>query len=440
MIDNIIPLPYVLFARYKPMKTIRCLLLVLISMPLVAAELEFAEPESVGFSSERLGKINEFVRRDIDEGRLVGVVTMVARHGKIVHYEAFGNYGLDNDRPIDKDALFRIYSMTKPITTVAMMMLYEEGKFQLGDPVAKYLPEFENQKILKDGELVDPQSPMTIEQLMSHSAGLVYGFYDDNPVDLAYQEAGLLESTDLDNFIERLAALPLRFEPGSRYHYSVATDVLGAMVERLSGMSLDEFFKRRIFMPLGMHDTFFSVPDDKAHRLASNHYWDHEVGSMAVIPPEMSRPVQNVMLFSGGGGLISTAMDYMIFCEMLRQGGSYNGARILGPKTVQYMTINHLADDVRDNGADEYPGSHLYNGQSFGLGFGVVTDPGQAGVITSKGEYSWGGAANTKFWIDPEEDLVAILMTQFLGSPWSDPTRFQMKVATYQALSKLNGD
>jgi CubicO group peptidase (beta-lactamase class C family) len=417
-----------------------CLLLLSLSLSSGAAELEFANPESVGFSSERLGKINEFVRRDIDDGKLVGVVTMVARDGKIVHYESSGTYGLDNERPIDKDALFRIYSMTKPITTVAMMMLYEEGRFQLGDPVVKYLPEFENQKVLKDGELVDPQSPMTIEQLMSHSAGLAYGFYDDNPVDLAYQDAGLSESADLDDFIARLADLPLRFEPGSRYHYSVATDVLGAIVERLSGMTLEDFFDRRIFTPLGMDDTFFNVPDDKMDRLASNHYWDTSAGSMAVMPAEASQPVQGVTLFSGGAGLISTAMDYMVFCEMLRRGGSYNGARILGPKTVQYMTISHLTDEVRNNGADEYPGSHLYPGQSFGLGFGVIMDPGQSQVISSKGEFSWGGAANTKFWIDPEEELVAVLMTQFLGSPWSDPTRFQMKVATYQALTEISVD
>jgi CubicO group peptidase (beta-lactamase class C family) len=422
------------------MNTIRYLLLTLVSLPLFAAELEFADPEAVGFSSERLGQINDFVRRDIDEGRLVGVVTMVARNGKIVHFEAAGNYGLDNGKPIDKDALFRIYSMTKPITTVAMMMLYEEGRFQLNDPVAMYLPEFEDQKLLRGGELVDPASPMTIEQLMSHSAGLTYGSYNDNPVDLAYQESRLADSRDLDEMIKRLSEIPLRFEPGSRYHYSIATDVLGALVERLSDMTLETFFDRRIFTPLGMNDTFFNVPDAKLNRVASNHYWNQDAGSMAVIPPAASRPVQGVTLFSGGAGLLSTAMDYMIFCEMLRQGGSYNGVRILGPKTVQYMTINQLTDETRNEGADEYPGSHLYPGQSFGLGFGVVTDPGQAGVITSKGEYSWGGAANTKFWIDPEEDLVAILMTQFLGSPWSDPTRFQMKVATYQALTEINAD
>lgn len=421
------------------MKRAVCLLLLLFAYPSLASELEVVEPESVGFSSERLGKINEFVRRDIDDGKLVGVVTMVARHGKIVHFETAGNYGLDNDKTIDKDTLFRIYSMTKPITTVAAMMLYEEGAFQLGDPVAKYLPEFEDQKLYRDGELVDPASPMTIEQLMSHSAGLTYGGTDDHPVELAYREAGLFSSADLDEMIGKLADLPLRFEPGSRYHYSVATDVLGAVVERLSGTSLDDYFEKRIFTPLGMQDTFFNVPDDKLDRVATNHYWDAEAGSMAVIPAEMNRPVQGVTLFSGGGGLVSTTMDYMVFLEMLRQGGSYNGARILGPKTVQYMTIDQLGAEVRNNGAGEFPAWHLYTGQSFGLGFGVVTDPGQSPVVSSAGEYSWGGAANTKFWVDPEEDLVAVLMTQFLGSPWSDPTRFQMKVATYQALTKLNG-
>ncbi len=422
------------------MKPICFILFLFVTTPLIAAELPVVDPEVVGFSSERLGKITEFVRREIDEGRLVGVVTMVARRGKVVHFETQGNYGLDNDKPMDKDALFRIYSMTKPITTVAMMMLYEDGLFQLGDPVSKYVPEFEKQKILKDGELVDPGSPMTIEQLMSHSAGLTYGFEGDHVVETAYQESGLSESSDLDEYIQKLSVLPLRFEPGTRYHYSVATDVLGAMVERLSGMTLEEYFEKRIFTPLGMNDTFFNVPEDKMHRLASNHYWNKDESSMAVLPADYSRPPTGVTLFSGGAGLVSTAMDYMIFCEMLRNGGSYNGARILGPKTVQFMTINHLTDEVRNNGASDHPASHLYPGHSFGLGFSVITDPGQTQVISSAGAYSWGGAANTKFWIDPEEDLVAILMTQFLGSPWSDETRFNMKIATYQALTELTSD
>ncbi len=422
------------------MKSITLMLVLMASCPLAAAELPLVTPEEVGFSSDRLGEITAFTRRDVDDGKLVGAVTMVARHGKVVHFEAVGNYGLDNDRPMDKDALFRIYSMTKPITTVAMMMLYEEGKFQLGDAVARHLPEFEHQKITRDGELVSPGSPMTIEQLMSHSAGLTYGFMNDHPAESAYRDADIWGSVDLTEFAGKIANAPLRFEPGTRYHYSVATDILGAMVERLSGLTLEEYFQRRIFSPLGMSDTFFNVPEDKLQRLATNHYWNSEESTISVVPAENNRPPTGVTLFSGGGGLISTAGDYMIFCEMLRNGGSHDGVRILGPKTVQYMTINHLTDEVRNEGADEFPASHLYPGQSFGLGFGVITDPGQSQVISSKGEYSWGGAANTKFWIDPEEDLVAILMTQLLGSPWSDDTRYHMKIATYQALTELNGD
>jgi len=408
--------------------------------PFAMAQLELAAPEEAGLSGARLSKVMEFVRRDIGSGKIAGAVTLISRYGKIVHFDTAGTYGLDDKRAMEKDTLFRIYSMTKPITTVAAMMLYEEGRFQMGDPVSKYLTEFSDQKILRDGKLVAPLAPMTIEQLMTHSAGLTYGWANDHPTELAYQEAKLDQSKDTDDFINRLAGLPLRFEPGTRYHYSVATDVLGALVERLSGMTLEKFFSERIFNPLGMHDTFFNVPKDKMDRLASNHYWDTEIKAMAVIPNAYSRPVTGLTVFSGGGGLISTALDYMVFCEMVRQGGSYNGVRILGPKTVEYMTINHLTDTVRNNGADEYPGSHLYPGQSFGLGFGVITDPGQSGVISSIGEYSWGGLANTKFWIDPKEELIAVFMSQFMASPWSDETRFNMKVATYQALTELNSN
>jgi CubicO group peptidase (beta-lactamase class C family) len=422
------------------MKLFNVALAALIATPAFAGGLEFVKPEAVGISGSRLENIRSFTRREIDAGHVVGTVTIVARHGKIVHFSAEGRYGLDNDTPMDRNALFRLYSMTKPITTVAMMMLYEEGEFELGDPVARYLPEFENQKILKDGALVSPATPMTIEQLMTHTAGLSYGFYAGDPVDTAYQQAKLLDSENLREFIAKLADLPLRFEPGTRFHYSVATDVLGAMVERLSGVTLDEFFRTRIFIPLKMNDTFFNVPADKLQRLVTNHYWDTENNSLAVLPADQELPPTGVTLFAGGHGLISTAMDYMIFCEMIRNGGSYNGARILGPKTVQFMTMNHLTEKVRNEGAAEYPASHLYPGHSFGLGFSVITDPGQTQVISSKGAFSWGGAANTKFWIDSEEDLVAILMTQVMWSPWSDHTRYQMKIATYQALTELGAN
>lgn len=368
---------------------------------------------------------------------MAGTVTLIARHGKIVHFEAAGARGIEDDRPMERDALFRIFSMTKPITTVAAMILYEEGRFQLNEPVARYLREFEGQRLFRDGQLVPPDSPMTIEQLMTHTAGLGSASDSPHPVEQAYREAELFTSENLNEFTARLARLPLRFQPGQRYHYSVATDVLGALVERLSGMSLETFFKQRIFEPLGMHDTFFNVPEDKLSRVAANHYWDKDQQATRPVPEAYQSALTGVTLFPGGHGLISSAMDYLVFCEMLRRGGSFEGTRILGPKTVQFMTLDHLGETLRNRGASEFPAYHLYPGQSFGLGFGVITEPGRSGVISSLGAYSWGGAANTKFWVDPEEDLVAILMTQILGSPWSDQTRFKMKVSTYQALTGL---
>ena len=413
------------------------LLLSLLATRPQAAEINIVEPEVVGFSADRLSKITEFVDREIADGNLVGTVTLVARHGQVVHFEAAGRYGLEDDRPMETDALFRIFSMTKPITTVAAMILYEEGAFHLGDPVAKYLPELANMLLSIDGELVPTRSQMTIEHLMTHTAGLTNGWHIEHPVERAYRDAALRQSPDLKTYIDKLSNLPLRFEPGARYHYSVATDVLGALVERLSGQTLENFFQTRIFEPLDMRDTFFNVPDDKTPRMAGSHLWNREEQEMNSMPAKLLPPRSGVTLFSGGGGLISTARDYWRFCEMLRRGGSLDGTRILGPKTVQAMTMARLTPEVRDNGAGEYPASHLYPGQSFGLGFGVITDPAQVGVISSQGEYSWGGIANTKFWIDPEEDLVVVFMTQVLGTPHSDRHRFDLKVATYQALTDL---
>jgi CubicO group peptidase (beta-lactamase class C family) len=415
------------------------LLLSLMTMPLQAADVAVVNSEAVGFSSDRLGKISEFVDREVAAGNLVGAVTLVARHGQVVLFESAGRYGIDDNRPMDNDALFRIFSMTKPITTVAAMILYEEGAFHLGDPVAKYLPELKDMQLLIDGSPVIPQRQMTIEQLMTHTAGLTYGWHLEHPVERAYRDAALYQSADLDAFIDKLATLPLRFEPGTRYHYSVATDVLGALVERLSGQTLEQFFQARIFDPLDMHDTFFNVPESKVARLAGGHLWNAERQLMEPMPAGLLPPPSGVTLFSGGVGLISTARDYWRFCEMLRRGGSLDGVRILGPKTAQAMTMARLTPQVRNNGATEYPASHLYPGQSFGLGAGVITDPAQAQVISSKGEYSWGGIANTKFWIDPEEDLIVVFMSQVMGTPHSDRHRFDLKVATYQALTELGG-
>ena len=413
------------------------LLLSLLATRLQAADINIVDPETVGFSTDRLGKVTQFVDREIADGNLVGAVTLVARHGQVVHFEAAGRYGLEDNRPMETDALFRIFSMTKPITTVAAMMLYEEGAFHLADPVAKHLPELANMQLLIDGEPVPPQSQMTIEQLMTHTAGLTNGWHIEHPVERAYRDAALQQSTDLNALIDNLGTLPLRFEPGTRYHYSVATDVLGALVERLSGQTLEQFFQTRIFDPLEMRDTFFNVPDGKMARMTGNQLWNAERQAMGPMPAGLIPPPSGVTLFSGGGGLISTARDYWRFCEMLRRGGSLDGVRILGPKTVQAMTMARLTPEVRNEGAAEYPASHLYPGQSFGLGAGVITDPAQAGVVSSKGEYSWGGIANTKFWIDPEEDLIVVFMTQVLGTPHSDRHRFDLKVATYQALTEI---
>ncbi|MBU2677857.1 MAG: beta-lactamase family protein, partial [Gammaproteobacteria bacterium] len=394
------------------------------------------KPEKVGVSAQRLERISDLARRYVEDGKFAGIVTMVSRHGKVIHYDAHGQFGLDNDTPMAADTLFRIYSMTKAVTSVAAMILYEEGKFQMTDPVAKYLPEFRDQKLQNGDELVDPASPMTMRQLFTHTAGLSYGWTPDNPVDLKYVDAKLNQSRDSDEFIAKLAELPLRFEPGTRYHYSYATDVLGIVVERLSGQSLDVFFEERIFKPLGMVDTFFSVPPEKVQRLASVHYWDSETNAIKLVPAENQRNFQEVTFFSGGGGLVSTIGDYMRFCEMLRNGGKFNGARLLGPKTVQFMSSDQLTPEVRAVGRGEYPSLDFFPGQSMAMGLGVITNPGITPAISSKGELSWGGIAGTQFWIDPEEEIIGIAMVQLFRSPW--PLRFDFKVATYQALTELN--
>jgi CubicO group peptidase (beta-lactamase class C family) len=401
----------------------------------LAAELPSIEPERVGVSSERLAAVNELARKYVDNGQFAGMVTMVSRHGKVIHLNAEGRYGLDNNTPIAADTLFRIFSMTKPVTAVAALMLYEEGKFQMTDPVSEHLPEFSDQQLQRGDELVPPASPMTMRQLFTHTAGLTYGYTLDNAVDHLYSEARLFESVDLEEFSRKLAKLPLRFEPGTRYHYSVASDLLGAVVERLSGQPLDEFFAERIFQPLGMQDTFFEVPPEKMHRLASSHTWDSHHNKIALTPPEVRRDYTNVTFFAGGAGLVSTIIDYMRFCEMVRNGGSFNGKRLLGPKTVQLMGSDQLTPEVRAEGVGQYPSADFYPGQSMALGFGVITNPNITPAISSRGELSWGGIAGTQFWIDPEEEIIGIAMVQLYRSPW--PLRFDFKVATYQALTEI---
>jgi len=406
------------------------------------AQLEEVTPEKVGISSKRINRITSLSEEYVKSNKVPGIVTMVSRNGKIVYYEAFGNRGADDQSKMKKDDLFRIYSMTKPITAVAAMQLYEEGKFHLNDPVTKFIPEFENIKVLNDkGVVVSSEKKMTMQQLLTHTAGFSYGFNPNDMVDQKYGEAKLWESKDLDDFTEKIAALPLKFEPGTKWHYSIAVDLTGLIVERLSGKSLEDYFQDHIFNPLGMKDTFFEVPKNKSDRFLPNHYFDASTKSPKTLPIDPNSAMSNyekVSLYSGGGGLVSTAMDYMIFTECLRNGGIYNGKRILGPKTVQFMTKNHLEGSLTNTvNSGENPLSKAQSdGFGFGLGFGIVTNSTNNRVIGSDGEYNWGGAAGTVFWIDPVEDLVVVSMIQLMGSPWS--LREDLKVATYQSLIQTN--
>lgn len=420
---------------HKLKTALATLALCLIASQSFAAALKVAKPESVGMSEDRLQRITDITQQYVDEGKLAGVITMVARHGKLVHFETVGQRGVDDDRPLAEDALFRIYSMSKPITAVAAMQLYEQGLFQLSDPISRFVPELGDLTVLNvNGEKEPANGPITMQQLLTHTAGFSYGFDQTDPVDQLYRQAGTLGAADLDEFVEKLATLPLKYQPGSQWHYSVAVDVTGLIVERLSGQPLDVYLKEHIFEPLGMTDTFFSVPDDKWDRFLPNHYWDKETQALKTLGPNSYDRFRNVTLYSGGGGLVGTAMDYMRFAEMLRNGGSLDGNRILSPRTVDFMTMNHLPASIASGGSGENPGlgRRALRGFGFGLGFGLVTDVPASGVIGSVGEFNWGGAAGTIFWVDPVEDLVVVAMIQLMGSPW--PLRSDLKVATYQAI------
>ena len=403
----------------------------------VARELPTARPDRVGMSEERLDRIEELARSYTDAGKLAGVLTMVARDGRVVHVSTVGQRGADDPRPLTEDALFRIFSMTKPITAVAAMMLYEEGKFQLGDPVSKFLPELAELDVLVDGERVPAENVMTMQQLLTHTAGFSYGFNPNDPVDKLYGEVRPLDAKDQDEFLARLATLPLKYEPGTQWHYSVAVDVTGAVIERISGQRFGAFLKERLFDPLDMHDTFFVVPADKLDRFLPNHGWDQENDKLVTFDDsDFMDYTEGGRVESGGGGLVSTARDYMRFAEMMRAGGELDGARILSPKTVEFIATDHLPASINAGGEGERPAVNLLNrGGGFGLGFGVVRDPAMAGTIGSPGEYSWGGAAGTIFWIDPVEEMVVVSMIQLMGSPW--PLRTQLKVLTNAAIMEL---
>lgn len=369
------------------------------------------KPEKAGFSVERLNRITNHMERYVDQGELAGVMTLVERKGEIAHLTKYGYQDLAAQKPIEFDTIFRIYSMSKPITSVALMMLYEQAKLQLNDPIQKYLPEFKGVKVMgADGKLETPNTDITVHHLLTHTAGLTYGVFLGSAVDKLYQEANLFDKAiTLEEMVKRITKLPLTCHPGERWVYSVATDVVGRLVEVLSGMSLAEYFHKKIFKPLGMIDTSFAVPPEKIERL-STCYAETKDGDTVVQDLAESSSYRNVNLYTGGGGLVSTLGDYLAFARMLRNQGEFNGVRLLGRKTVELMTTNHLPTFL-------LPMRNLQTmpGLGFGLGVSVLLDVAQSQVMGSVGEYGWSGMASTTFWVDPREDLIAILMTQYIA-------------------------
>lgn len=399
-----------------------------------------ANPESVGLCSARLERVREWMRRYLDAGKLPGMLTLVARHGEVVFLDALGWQDVAAATPIAEDTLFRIYSMTKPVTAVAVMMLYEEGRFQLDDPIGHYLPGFADMEVYLAGEgrnmTTEPaRAPITIHHLLTHTSGLGYGFSSETPVGALYTE----RRTDFDpddgplvEVVERLCRLPLVCHPGTAWNYSVSSDVLGRLVEVISGQPFDRFLEERIFAPLGMVDTGFEVPPGKLARLATLYERTAEDGMALVETPANSHFSGGVTTFSGGGGLISTMADYFRFTELLRREGELDRVRLLGRKTVEYMTCNHLPGDLADMGQPSFTETS-FAGIGYGLGFSVMLDPAKAGVVATPGEYAWGGYASTYFWVDPVEDITFIFLTQLQPSGCY-PLRQELRVLTYQAL------
>ncbi|HYW92604.1 MAG TPA: serine hydrolase domain-containing protein [Gammaproteobacteria bacterium] len=423
--------------------------------------IETVNPERLGLSARRLRRISAWMQDQIDRRRLAGLSVAVHRRGGTAFFDTAGDMDREAGKPVDADTIFRIYSMTKPVTSVAAMMLYERGLFQLDDPLAWYLPEFRDMQVLTGGDAGNPRTrparrSITIRHLMTHTSGLTYGFMRATAVDALHRRAGVdfgaAEGADLAAMVRRLADLPLLCDPGSEWNYSVSTDVLGRLVEVLSGQSLDGFFREQILEPLDMRDTAFGVPPEKLERLAALYEPEDSpgLGGIGAAAPERaanpppdrglklleapgrSRFAAPVGLFSGGGGLTSTMGDYLRFCRMLLGGGELEGVRLLSRKTVAYMSRNHLPGDMASMGQPRFS-EMPYEGIGFGLGFSVVLDPAQAQTLGSAGEYAWGGAASTAFWIDPSEDLCVVLMTQLLPSS-TYPLRRELRVLTYQAL------
>jgi CubicO group peptidase (beta-lactamase class C family) len=400
------------------------------------------EASEVGMSQSRLDRLDRHFRGYVDDGRLTGWLLVVARDGKVAYLADYGLRDREAAVPVSTDTVWRLASMTKPITSLAAMMLYEEGAFELKDPISKWIPSFGDMKVYRSGSATNPDvrpatEPIRVWHLLTHTSGLTYGFHYAHPVDAMYRAAGFEwgnpPGVDLAGCCEKWAALPLLFEPGSEWNYGVSTDVLGRLVEVVSGQSLASFFKERIFEPLGMVDTGF----DAAHnveRLAAPYLVNPAGSDSPPIRIPGEAPTTPPEMLSGGGGLVGTAADYLRFSEMLRRGGELDGIRLLSPRTVSYMASNHLPGgvDLEEFGRPLFSET-TFDGVGFGLGVSVVTNPLAGKVLTSAGEYGWGGAFSTSWWVAPQEDLSVLFFTQLLPSS-THPIRSQLKQLVYQSL------
>jgi CubicO group peptidase (beta-lactamase class C family) len=406
-----------------------------------------ASPESAGMSEAAFDRLEAHLKhRYIDAGRFPGTQLLVYRRGKVVHSAVQGFADVERKAPIKDDTIFRIYSMTKPITSTAFMMLYEEGRVALDEPVHKYIPEWKNLGVFQAGTAPayltrPPARPMLIVDLLRHTSGLTYGFQQRTNVDAAYREKRIGEvekAGTLQSMIEDLAKIPLEFSPGEAWNYSVSTDVIGYLVGKISGKPFEQFLKERILDPLGMKDTDFFVPPGKAHRLAACYSADGKGGMTLQDDPTTSSFLSPPSLISGGGGLCSTAADYLTFCRALLNGGELDGVRLIGPKTLALMTANHLPGgrDLTEMSKSLF-GEATNAGIGFGLGFSVAINPALTLIPGSAGEYAWGGAASTAFWVDPAEELIAIFMTQLLPSS-TYPVRRELRTMVYAGIVDSN--
>jgi CubicO group peptidase (beta-lactamase class C family) len=397
-------------------------------------------PKRAGFAPERINRITEHLEKNyIQPGKVVGCQTLVARHGHVAYFKSQGLMDRERRTPMADDTVFRLYSMTKPITSVALMTLYEQGHFQLNDPVSRFIPAWRGHKVWVSGEgasmeTAAPARPMTMRNVLSHTGGLTYGA-TNHPVDRVYREVGVGrgDGETLSGFAEKLAKVPLRYQSGERWMYSLSTDVCGYLVEAISGKRFDQYLQETIFDPLDMKDTSFMVASRKADRFAANYQREADKTLKLIDDPERSNYLKQPTFFSGGGGLTGTTADYLRFCEMLRRGGELGGARILGPRTIELMHRNHLAGgkDLSQMAIGAFSET-AYEGVGFGLGFAMTLGQVEAGGLGG-GEYYWGGAASTIFWVDPNEDMVVIFMTQLMPSATFN-FRGQLRNIIYSAI------